>query len=162
MITTLDVFADYNQIFLLDGDVRPPYPEDVTDDDIARRYKVVPHLIAIYTTNADYVAVTVVVSDAPLELEVDQWQHVVELPIQVPSGQLIVAGCADFLPDCPAIKMAPESYLARVYGRGFEPDGEEQYLVALWPSVAKAPRVLKQFSETANTQLDADAAPLST
>lgn len=154
---TFEVLADYNQFFLLDAEVQPPYPEGITEADIANRFKVAPNLLAIYTSGSSYVSLTIKQLPSAPPIESELWEHVVELPLELPSGRLAVAGCTDYLPECPEVKIAPGSYSVRIHGRGFGEDGKEEYLAILWLATGHSLQMLNQYNDPANSQFDTNS-----
>lgn len=133
MTITVEVHKDYKQFFLLDGEVQPLYPENITNDDIARRYKLAANLIAVYTAGACNVTVELVQS-RPLPT-FSYCQHVGDLPLDIPSGKLIISRYPDYIPECPVLTLEPGRYIARILYQGNKIGANEGYVVELWPSI---------------------------
>ena len=88
-------------------------------------------------------------SEPPLDL--DAYDHVAETSVDFPSGQLVVAGNADYWPDAARIEVAAGTHRVRalysglgtVSGDGLE--GEDAYEVVLWPAPSEHDRVVKRY-----------------
>ncbi len=149
------IFADYHQFYLMDDEVQPLIPEDVTDEDCRRRIKVAPHIMVVYPVRNTEVPVTIEVHDAEPSTDLAAWDHVAECSLEVPSGRIVIAGCTDYLPDCARLQVAPGIYRARVqYGAlgalsedGL--DGDDHYRISLWPAPAAELKIIKQYDEAA-------------
>ena len=146
---TFRVTADAHQYYLLDEQISAPYPEDITDADLARGFKAVPFLVAVYTSSDGSVEVQVERTDRAPALDDAAWLRIFECPLQLPSGRLVVAGPSSFLPECPRLDVPPGSYRARVSGRGFGEGSREEYLVSLWPSRDSVATVVKSANANA-------------
>lgn len=139
-----NIFADYSQFYLLDGELQPPYPEDVTDQDLEQRFKVIPNLVAFYTVNPVHVMLSLELMPSEPIQNLETWEHVVEVPLDLPSGRLIIAGCTDYLPECPVVELAPGTYTVRTHARRGSDESHEEYLALLWLCAGRRERVLKQ------------------
>lgn len=143
-VNKFNIFADYSQFYLLDGEIQPLYPEDISEQDVERRFKTIPNLVALYTVTPAEVTLTVDMIPSEPEQSLETWEHVVEVPLDLPSGLLLIAGCTDYLPDCPIVEVTPGAYAVRVHGRKLNGGDREEYLALLWPSTGIVPKVLKQ------------------
>lgn len=92
-----------------------------------------------------HVRLTVEQATARPVLEPESWEHIIECPLSLPSGHMVIAGCTDYLLDCPKVEIKPGEYAVRVCGRGFSDSAPEQYFSTLWPSSSHEARVLKQY-----------------
>lgn len=137
------VFAAYNQIFLLDDGAQPPYPEIIPQSAIDQRFQLVPYLLAIYTASSAMVSVEVSVGLFEPELDSESWSHVVFGSMSAPSGRLILAGCSDYLPECPRIAVPAGECRFILCGRGFDEGAGEEYSLFFWPGGPIEPKVLK-------------------
>jgi hypothetical protein len=146
---TFYVVADSHQFYLLDEAISAPYPEHITDVDLIRGFNAVPFLVAVYTSSDETVEVQVERADRAPELDIADWLHVFECPLQLPSGCLVIAGPSSFLPGSPRLHVPPGSYRARVSGRGFGEGAREEYLVSLWPSSDVGATVIKSGNASA-------------
>ncbi len=136
---TCHVWAEYHQFYLLDEEVGPRIPEDVSDDELDLRLVARPHLVVVVTFQPNRVAVAVEAVDDEPPLDLSAWDHVAECDLELPSGRLAVDQCASGV--AARLSVTPGSYRVRVcLGdiRGWEdvPEGEdapERYQVSLWP-----------------------------
>ena len=141
------VFADRQQFFLLDDERQPNYPESIDEDDLRRRFKRADHILAVYTEHASSMLVRVVLLAEQPDALLASCDHAIRTWIDVPSGRLIVAGCADYLPDCPRVAVPAGRNAVFVQGRRLGTNGET-YEITLWPSIEASSSVLKQFNKT--------------
>jgi hypothetical protein len=97
------------------------------------------------------VSATVEVQEAtPQNEDFSIWDQINECSIDVPSGNLVIAGCTDYFPDAARIPLSPGHYGARIYYGQLdalsddELDGDDHYRIVLWPSKKLEMKVLKQ------------------
>lgn len=142
-----DVFADYHQFYLWDRGMTAEAPIDYTDEDVRRRIKTGPHVVVILPERNMTVAVEVEVHDTDPGFDPAAWDHVAEASLHLPTGQLQVHECtggpvAEFT-------VPPGWYRVRSLGGGFATvsglDGNDHYLVVLWPAPPGDVRVVKQW-----------------
>lgn len=129
------VFADHNQFYLMDADVAPGIPEEVTEQDTLTRLRVAPHIVVFHTESANRVPVEVVFVTEPTEA-VGAWEHQAEFGLALPSGSAALCGCSDFVPECPRVAVEPGNYIGRAHFAGSN-GGEERYCIVLWPAIAQ-------------------------
>jgi hypothetical protein len=94
--------------------------------------------------------VTIEISDMEPDEDLDEWDHVVDCSIEIPSGELIVSGPTEDLYHAQRIQLMPGIYCARVYfgmleevdDDGFE--GDDFYKVTLWPSGEHKPMKVRK------------------
>ncbi len=143
------VFADYRQFYLWDKGTNPEAPMDYTDLDIENRIKIGPNVLVIQPERDMEVNVAVEIHAAEPTLNLEEWDHVAEASLHLPTGQLEVHECtggpvADFL-------LVPGWYRARSFHGGFKTidpstlDGNDYYLIVLWPEIVSDLRILKQW-----------------
>jgi len=157
--TELTLFADYFQFYLQDEGADGDLSDSWTDQAVADLLALAPGAIGVGTVRNMTVPVVVEVLDAPPSGSFDDWDHVAECSISVPSGRLVVAGCTDYFPEARRIEVPPGTYRARVfYGRltsvssdGLE--GDDHYKVSLWPQPEAASAVLKRRLDTPGSRL---------
>ena len=140
---TFSLVADYCQFYLFDEGASPRYPEDITDADVLRQFKAVPNLVAVYTDAATEFAITVECDERPRELNPSSWAHIVEGPLNVPSGRVVLASPSSELAHAPAIAVKPGAYRVRVAVPHNSEAGRRCYLVCLWPSALATVEVIK-------------------
>ncbi len=149
------IFADYHQFYLMDDEVQPLIPEDVTGEDCRLRIKVAPHIMVVYPARNMEVPVTIEVHDAEPSTDLAAWDHVAECSLEVPSGRIVIAGCTDYLPDCARLLVVPGTYRAQVQYGGLGSlsedglAGDDHYRISLWPAPYKEVQIIKQYEETA-------------
>jgi hypothetical protein len=152
------VYASYHQFYLADR--QAPHDEGRADfwsrEAFAARLAVSRGLLGIGTESAGDVTVAVEVRKTPPpEADLDAFDHVVEGPLHVTSGRLIVHGVDDVgMEDSdPKVRarqfsLPPGDYRVRMYGSGFatvaNEEGDDAYRLVLWPAPPADRRVLKQ------------------
>ena len=144
------LFADYHQFYLqdegADGDLSNSWAEQTAKDLLA----VAPGIIGVGTARNMDVPVEVEISDSEPADELDEWDHVTECGIEVPSGMIVVAGCLDYFPAAARIPVKAGNYRARIYYGSLKSlsedglDGDDHYKVILWPGEDMSVRVLKR------------------
>jgi hypothetical protein len=149
-----DIFADYFQLYLRD-EAHSELPNDYTEESIARRLMVGPNGIILYTVRNMSVAVCVEWHDPRPTPNLDTFQHVVDAGFSCPTGQLVLAGMTDDESTSPRLNVKSGLLGVRVCYSGLETlsedglDGEDQYLVQLWPEENPlALHVLKAWQAT--------------
>jgi hypothetical protein len=143
----IEVFADYHQFYLWDAGMNPQAPEEYTDEDVERMVKVAPHVVVVQPVRNSTVPVRVEVHDRDPGWDPDGWDHVVECSLDVSTGHLQVHECTG----SPRLdlQITPGSYRVRVLFTGLDAisnnglEGDDRYVVSLWPAEARALRVLK-------------------
>ena len=147
-----ELFADYFQFYLQDeqsqGDLSNSWTEKAVSDMLA----VAPGVIGVGTVRNMDVPVEVEVLDSQPNDDFDEWDHVTEASLDVPSGHIIIAGCTDYLPDAARITVNPGTYRVRIYYGALDSvdelrlDGTDHYRLALWIDANKIkPKVLKRW-----------------
>ncbi len=132
--STFSVFADYNQFFLFDAVIQPPYPETIPESALKEKFQLLPNLLAIYTDSSGYVSVKVTTSEIDNKIDSETWHNIAFGNISVPSGSLILAGCTDYLPSCPRIKVPSGNCSFFLASRGLGEVEQEQYWISIWPT----------------------------
>src|SRR2546426_461989 len=90
---TFEVFADYHQFYLQDRGMKPGAPVDYTDEDVKRRIKTGPHVLVIQPERNMSVAVEVEVHDSEPAYNINDWDHIAEASLHLPTGQLQAHEC---------------------------------------------------------------------
>jgi hypothetical protein len=143
------VFADYNQFYLWDKKVGPDAPEDYSDADVENRIKVAPNVFVVQPERSDEVPVTVEVHSQEPSYDPEIWDHIAEASLDLPSGQLQVHECTGG--PVALFKVEPGWYRVRSFHGGLATidqqtcEGNDHYLVALWPAPSSDLKVLKQY-----------------
>jgi hypothetical protein len=161
LVQELEVEADYGQIYVYDPATQLR-DEGVTEDDnpleralddayeSGRFVGFADGLIDVLTPSQyNWKApMRVEVSDVAPVLDVESWDHVVELPLPVPSGTLVFQASGGGEPV--KTQIPPGIYCARFSGRDYvagagEIEGHESYRLQLWPDPEAEPRLLKYW-----------------
>ena len=149
---TLNLFADYHQLYLQDEQADTDTPEDWGEQLTTRMIAVDPGIVGIGTARNMTVPVRVDLVATRPDDDFDVWDHVAEASLEVSSGQIVIAGCMDYFPDAKRLPVLPGCYRVRVYYGGLNTlsedglDGEDHYQVVLWPEKYRSPGVLKKWS----------------
>lgn len=164
-IFAFSLYADHYQFYIGDsetgGDVTAP--DFWCDEAFDRRLAVGEGIIGVGTEVYGTVPVVVEVHDCAPDDDLAGWDHVVEASLHVPSGQIAIDGCLNYVPRdlphigyrSPLIEVMPGRYRVRVYFGGLESVrveetqyGEEEvsdehYRVVLWPAAYAEPAILR-------------------
>jgi hypothetical protein len=133
------IFAEHFQFYVQDRDtdnlLSIYWDEDSRDDLFAQSDEI----IGIATVRNMEVPVSVsLIEKEPEDESLDEWDHVVQSFIAIPSGKLMVTGPASDLEEAWTMSVEPGVYGVRAYygmldevdGEGFE--GDDFYKVSLW------------------------------
>lgn len=146
-----DIFADYFQFYLWDEEKGPDVLIDYTDEDVRRRITAAPFVVAIQPVRNMTVPVEVEVTGAPPALELDDWDHVAEASLELPSGRLEIQELAGTSID--VLPILPGTYRVRAYFGGLNTlsydglEGDDRYRIVLWPASFAPVKVLKQYED---------------
>jgi hypothetical protein len=145
----LELFADYFQFYLWDRGMNSEAPEDYTDADVQHRIKTGSHVLVIRPARNTTVPVAVEVHDAEPTFNPDDWDHIAEGSLHLPTGELQVHECtggavANF-------QVRPGWYRVRSFHAGLGTldesglEGNDYYLAVLWPAPPGEVQVIKQW-----------------
>lgn len=145
---SLSLFADYFQFYLWDAGMNPRAPQHYAPPDLERRIKTGPNVVAIVTARNMTVPVTVEILEIEPPLAINDWDHVAEASLDLPTGHLQLHECgtaavADF-------EVAPGWYRVRSCQGSLDSidrtglEGNDRYHLMLWPASYAEVRVLKQ------------------
>ena len=149
-----DLFADYFQFYIEDAaaEVSPDEAGDAwTQEAIRNLLAPVRGSVRIGTVRNTTVPVELRVEAEEPATALDDYDHVAEASIDIPSGRLVIAGNSDYWADAPRIDLAPGSYRVRVLYRGLATvsddglAGDDSYALVLWPGQPAPVRVLKRY-----------------
>lgn len=143
------VFADYGQFYLLDSEVLPEYPELVEDQHLEDRFQLADGLIAVYPTETQQVEVEIETVDSEPVIDPETWQHIIQCSVETPSGSLVLAGCSDFLPDCPRVPAFKGQCGVIILGKNLGQSSGESYRFYIWPTNAPITKIIKRYGATA-------------
>lgn len=158
----LQVESDYGQFYMYDPETQVPVvlPGNDAEDalllaldeaDESRRFLGYRHGLVVFLTPSQYnwrASMRVEVSDRQPASDADEWDHVVESPLPVPSGRLLFQAGGGGTPI--ETEIPPGTYRARLSGRGFvagvgEIEGHESYRLQLWPADEAEPLLVKYW-----------------
>ena len=144
------LYASHNQFYVQDangGDTSDPsfWTEETTHDRLA----VVAGVVGVGTGSYGYVRVFSEIHDVAPPLDLAIWDHVTKASLEVKSGTLRVIGCLD--PVGEDFQVMPGAYRVRCCHANLAEatdaeDGEDWYLVQVWPAPILPPVLLKQWS----------------
>ncbi len=146
----LQLFADYFQFYLQDEAVKGDLSDSWTKEATARMLAVAPGTVGVGTARNTNVPVLIEVHDQEPPVDLAEWDHVAECSLDIGSGRIVIAGCADYFPDAARLEVPPGHYRARTsFGALTELTegglaGKDHYRVQIWLDSAIAPRTLKQ------------------
>ena len=144
-----ELFADYFQLYIQDESVKGDLSDSWTQEAVDRLLAATDGTIGVGTVRNVTVPLDIEVHESEPREPLDRWDQVNECSIEVASGRLVVAGCTDYFAEAARIMVPPGTYFARIcYGEldslsedGLE--GNDRYLVQLWPGGSSLPRVIK-------------------
>ncbi len=145
-----ELFADYHQFYLQDEQADCDLSDSWTEQASKDLFAIAVGMIGIGTARNLDVPVTVEIHNSEPENDFDEWDHVIECSVDIPSGKIVVAGCTDYFPDAARISVESGVYRARVFYGELDSlsadgcDGKDQYKVALWLGATINPKVIKR------------------
>jgi hypothetical protein len=162
LVRELEVEADYGQIYIYDPETQLADEDAAGDDDPleramddayeSRRFVGYAGGLIDVVTPSQYnwtAPMRVEVSDQPPPSDAESWDHVVELPLPVPSGRLVFQASGGGEPI--ETQIPAGSYRARFSGRGYSADageieGQESYRLQLWPAAEAKPQLIRYWA----------------
>lgn len=133
------VFAEHFQFYVQDKNTDNSlsiYWDEESREDL---FAYTDEIIGVATVRNMEVPVEIAVIDKePKDENLDEWDHVVQTELSVPSGQILVTGPTSDETDSLTIEVSPGVYGLRAYygmleevdAEGFE--GDDFYKIALW------------------------------
>src|SRR5215216_2363542 len=88
-----EIFVDYHQFYLMDAEEEPFAPEDWTNEDVQRRIKAEKHIIVIQPERNMTVPVDLEIVDSAPDEDFENWDHIAEASLDLPSGKLQIEEC---------------------------------------------------------------------
>ena len=161
VIRELQVESDYGQFYIYDPQTQiaddatteGDNPLDRAMDDAydSRRFVGYDGGLVDVLTPSQFnwnAAMRIEIGDDEPPPDEDDWDHVVEVPLPVPSGTLCFQASGGGTPVETAIP--PGVYRARLSGRDYvagagEIEGHERYRLQLWPAPEAEPRLVKYW-----------------
>jgi hypothetical protein len=144
-----EIFADYHQFYLMDAEEEPFAPEDWTNEDVQRRIKAEKHIVVIQPERNMTVPVELEILNSAPDNSFDQWQHIAEASLELPSGKLQIEECCGKTKDI--INLDSESYRIRAYYGNLDKlsfdglEGDDHYKIIIWQAPFEDVKVLKQY-----------------
>jgi hypothetical protein len=144
-----ELFADYHQFYLWDRGMDPKAPEDYTDDDVRRRIKTGLHTVVIQPERNMMVAVEVEIHDSEPDYDPEEWDHIAEASLHLPTGHLQIEQCTSGIVG--DFRVEPGWYRVRSFHGGLGTidetglEGDDHYLAVLWPAAFSELRIIKQW-----------------
>jgi hypothetical protein len=157
-VTTLRLFADYFQLHVMDENAEDDLSDAWTDEAMTDALAVSDQTLGIGTEINMYVDVTVELLDRTPGDAGDDFDHVVEASVEVPSGRIAILGCTDYLPDAARFEVpngfvrvrASRANLANVRQPDEEghdaPEAAEQVHLQIWPAPHSSPVVIRRWT----------------
>jgi len=161
LVRNLEIEADYGQIYIYDPQTQV-WDENATDDDNSleramddaydsRRFVGYDSGLVDLLTPSQYnwkVPMRIEVSNESPSLDEEAWDHIVEVPLPVPSGMLYFQASGGWTPI--ETQIPADTYRARLSGRGFvagagEIEGHESYRLQLWPAEEAEAALIKYW-----------------
>lgn len=150
---TFDLFTDYSQFWLHDTGADVSVVADLWGSAApGSMFAVGAGIVCVGTIRASDAPVAVEIAEAepPLASD-DAWDQIVECSLEIPIGRLVIHD--DILGEDGShetIAIPPGCYRVRVYYGSLAAqhtalEGDDHYLVVLWPGEATEPRVLKRW-----------------
>jgi hypothetical protein len=161
VVRELHVQSDYGQIYIYDPQTQDvdwseddnPFVRAMDNGSDSRRFIGYDSGLIDVLTPSQYnwdAPMRIEISDGPPPLDADAWDHIVEVPLPVPSGTLCFEASGGGEPI--ETQIPPGTYRARFSGRGYVPlrageiEGHESYRLELWPADDEAePELVKYW-----------------
>ena len=123
------------------------------------RVAVADHAIAVGTARYDYVPVVLDIrGQPPVGDSFEPFDHVIEVDIEVPSGELAVTGCTEPPSEVEPIRISPGRYRVRVgyaptdyrpaRSQDYEVGDYLRYDVTMWPTAVESDVVVLKQGQT--------------
>ncbi|MEU6464725.1 hypothetical protein [Streptomyces sp. NPDC046976] len=153
----LRLFADYFQVCILDGQSAAGLVEVWTPESLADRVAISGDSLTVRTeVNVD-VEVNVGWTATPPVLDVNLFDHVVEVSLEIASGEMVIMGCTDYSPDAFRMKVWPGWVRLRIQKSNLKnavladlesdesPETIERIRIDAWPEKPSSLRVMKRW-----------------
>jgi hypothetical protein len=152
---TLDV--SYRQFYVEDinSDADTGHIWDHPLDDPLNGYALgtLPNTIAVGTRRwGGDIDVDIELLDQRPTIDYNEWDHIAECSLDVPSGRIRTYGCLSDPDTTPTLDLPPGTYRVLIYYGGFDTvdendgaglTGDDHYRVTLWPGTFTEPRMVK-------------------
>lgn len=144
-----EIFADYHQFYLMDAEENLTYPEDWTDENVRQRIKAEKYIVIIQPERNMTVPVDLEIFDSEPEEDFENWQHIAEASLNLPSGKLQIEECCGEIKD--VLILPAGSYRIRAFNGDLNKlsfdglEGDDHYKIIIWQAPFENVRVLKQY-----------------
>ncbi len=144
-----EIFADYHQFYLMDAEENLTYPEDWTDENVRQRIKAEKYIVIIQPERNMTVPVDLEIFDSEPEEDFENWQHIAEASLNLPSGKLQIEECCGEIKDVlilPAGSYRIRAFYGDLNKLSFDGlEGDDHYKIIIWQAPFENVRVLKQY-----------------
>lgn len=144
-----EIFADYNQFYLMDAEQNPYAPEDWTNDDVQKRIKTDKYIVVIQPERNMTVPVELEILNFAPEEDSKDWDHIAEASLDLPSGKLQIEECCGETKD--TLILHSGSYRIRAFYGGLDTlsfdglEGDDHYKIVMWQAPFEDVKVLKEY-----------------
>ncbi len=165
---TVAVFADNFQFLLQDRRTECEYPESWNEEMMNGLFVAGTRIVGIGTVRDMDVYVDIEINQNPLDEkqkedipDLTDWDHAAQCTLDLPSGQLMIAGPTAGPHDATVLDVAPGHYGVRIFWANLEDvddagfEGSDRYKVELWPNTELEALVLKRWQSL--VYFDADS-----
>lgn len=146
-----EIFADYFQFVLMDETSDDDFSEIWSKAALVRMLAVGDKALCPGTLRNIDVDVQINIVEQKPVIAHNDFDHIAEASINIPSGKLVVMGCSGYLPDAPRIDVVPGVYEALFAVSGINTitdeaeSAEDKYTVYLWPGQQREPELIKHW-----------------
>lgn len=152
------VFADNFQFHLQDKRSECDYPESWNEEIMNGLFVAGSNVIGIGTVRDLDVEVTLQIMPTPMDEkdkdklpELEDWDHAVQCTLDVPSGELLIAGPTEDIEQAAKLTVEPGRYGVRIFWGNLENvdeigfEGDDVYKIVMWPDTDLETRILKRW-----------------
>ena len=144
-----EIFADYHQFYLMDAEEEPFAPEDWTNEDVQQRIKAEKYIVVIQPERNMTVSVDLEIVDSTPSEDFENWDHIAEASLDLPSGKLQIEKCCGETKDI--LVLSSGSYKIRAFYGNLDKlsfdglEGDDHYKIVMWQAAFEGIKVLKQY-----------------
>lgn len=144
-----NLFADYFQFYIQDEQSKGNLSERWTEEAVKNMLALAEGIIGVGTVRNMIIPVEVAIWESEPTDNITKWDKINECDINIPSGKLVVTGCADYFPEAKRIVVKSGLYRARIYYgnlNSLSEDGlygDDYYKIALWLSDDTSVHIIK-------------------
>ncbi len=145
----LDIFADYNCVYLED-EQRDGFSPEWSDQELADMATVSESTVIFCPVRAMSVPVRVEIHTAETDESLQSWDHVVECSVHSPTGRMSIQGGTG--PATARLSLEPGWYQVKMLYAGldslsnYDLDGDDHYKIVLWPGPQRPLQVVKRWT----------------